>query len=324
LSGAHPSIPPTSPAEESALRQRLGPRLHAKRLRRQSDKLARLIHQGEGVFKLERIFPFDPFLSALLRLLGVHEKLRANFLAVRLVEREWKFPNLPPFFDGFRLLQLSDLHADLDPALTPAIVALVASTPHDAAVITGDYRDGLEGDFSTSMAEVAKICAPLAPQRFGILGNHDFLEMVPALERNGLPVLLNESAEIPRGPESIWIAGIDDPHFYKTDNIPAARRGIPDRAFSILLSHSPENHREAAVHGFDLMLSGHTHGGQICLPGGRHIVVPCRVARRFVGGPWTHGRLQGYTSPGTGACGVPARWNCPPEATLHILRRDEG
>ena len=324
MSGGHPTIPSPLPEEISALRERLGPRLHAKRLQRQADKLARLIHQGEGIFKLEKIFPFDPFLAALLRLLGLREKWRAAFLDVRVVERQWKFPNLPPFFDGFRLLQLSDLHADLDPALTPVVAELVSRTPHDAAVVTGDYRDGIEGDFAASMEEVAKICAPLAKTRYGILGNHDFLEMVPPLERAGLPILLNEAAEITRGSESIWISGIDDPHFYKTDNIPAARRGIPGRAFSILLSHSPENHREAAVHGFDLMLSGHTHGGQICFPGGRHIVVPCRVPRRFVSGRWTHGALQGYTSPGTGACGVPARWNCPPEITLHILRRDEG
>jgi hypothetical protein len=87
----------------------------------------------------------------------------------------------------------------------------------------------------------------------------------------------------------------------------------------ILLSHSPEIFSEAERVGFDLQLSGHTHGGQLCLPGGLPVIVPCRVDRMFVNGRWSHLTLQGYTSPGTGSCALAARWNCPPEIALHIL-----
>ena len=160
----------------------------------------------------------------------------------------------------------------------------------------------------------------LSPARFAILGNHDFLEMVPGLEEIGLVVLLNESTWIERGGQRLWIAGIDDPHFYKTHDIERAGSEIPSGACAVLLSHSPETHAQAAEAGFQLQLSGHTHGGQICLPGGRALVVPCNVPKKFHAGRWTHGRLQGYTSRGTGACGVAARWNCPPEITLHTLR----
>ena len=90
---------------------------------------------------------------------------------------------------------------------------------------------------------------------------------------------------------------------------------------TILLSHSPETHREAAALGYDLQLSGHTHGGQICLPGGipiLHNAPGCR--RELIAGPWREGSMLGYTSRGAGAAGVAARFFCPPEITIHTLR----
>ncbi len=302
------------------LRERLGNQLFEKRLERQTGKRAKLQHQGEGVFRLERLIPFDAAVGAVLQLLGLRETLRRRFLDVQLVTQEWKLPALPAAFDGFRLLQLSDLHCDLDTELTPAIEKLVRATPHDAAVLTGDFRNGMDGDHGPCLREMERICAALAPVRFGILGNHDFLEMVPELEKIGLPVLLNESVFLQREGQCLWFGGIDDPHFYKTHDLAKVRAGIPSDECAILLSHSPETFAEAAEEGFHLLLSGHTHGGQICLPGGRPIIVPCRVPRKFIAGRWEHCGLQGYTSRGTGGCGIAARWNCPPEVTLHILR----
>ena len=289
-------------------------------MERQSGKRAKLIHQAEGVFRLERLLPFDALVGGVLRILGVREALRRRFLDVQIVRQEWKIPALPEVFDGFRLLQLSDLHCDLDIALTPVIEKLVRATPHDAAVLTGDFRNSMDGDHGPCLREMERICAVLAETRFAILGNHDFLEMVPALERIGLPTLLNESAYLVREGRRLGICGIDDPHFYKTHDLAKARAGIPRDDCAILLSHSPETFAGAASEGFQLMLSGHTHGGQICLPGGHALVVPCRVPRKFIAGRWIHGDLQGYTSRGTGGCGIAARWNCPPEITLHILR----
>ncbi|MFM8365628.1 MAG: metallophosphoesterase [Verrucomicrobiota bacterium] len=313
-------MPGADYGELAGLRERMGGRLFEKRLERQAGKRAKLIHQGEGVFRLERFIPFDAVVDRLLRIFRLREAMRRRFLDVRVERQEWKIPALPSAFEGFRLLQVSDLHCDLDDALTPVVENLVRSTPHDAAVVTGDFRNGMDGDHGPCLRELVKICAVMAPIRFGILGNHDFLEMVSELEDLGLAVLLNESTSIERNGRRLWIAGIDDPHFYKTHDIAKARAEIPQNACSILLSHSPETFAEAAAAGFQLQLSGHTHGGQICLPGGHALVVPCRVPRKFVAGRWSHAGLQGYTSRGTGGCGVAARWNCPPEITLHILR----
>lgn len=304
----------------SALQSRLGDELYAKRLKRQHDKLTKFLHQGRGIFRIERLLPFDLWLSFILHLTGLKKRMLADFLDVRLVEKEWFFSNLPLSFEGFRLLHLTDLHCDLEPALMPIVIDLVHRTQHDAAVLTGDYRNGMDGDHGNAMRAMAELRKALAPDCLGILGNHDPLEMVLDLERDGLPILLNETAEIRRGRDSLWIAGVDDPHYFQTHDLAETRKKAPADAFVILLSHSPETYAEAEAQGFALQLSGHTHGGQICLPSGRHIVVPCKAPRCFIAGAWQHGSLKGYTSRGTGACGVAARWNCPPEVTLHTLR----
>jgi hypothetical protein len=148
--------------------------------------------------------------------------------------------------------------------------------------------------------------------------------MVPRLEAMGVHVLVNECATIERGGQSIYLAGVDDAHFYRADNIEKAVAAIPPDVFSILLTHTPEIYRQAAHAEFDLLLSGHTHGGQICLPGGIPITLDSVLPRRLGKGAWKHHGMQGYTSVGAGSSVVPVRFNCPPEITLHVLEREAG
>jgi len=117
----------------------------------------------------------------------------------------------------------------------------------------------------------------------------------------------------------IHLSGVDDAHFYRADNIDKATSTIPHEDFSILLSHTPEIYRQAANSGFDMMLSGHTHGGQICLPSGRPIALQSKLPRPFGAGAWKYKSMAGYTSVGAGSCLVPVRFFCPPEITLHRL-----
>jgi predicted MPP superfamily phosphohydrolase len=157
------------------------------------------------------------------------------------------------------------------------------------------------------------------------LGNHDFIEQVPSLEAAGLRMLLNEAGSIERAGAKLWFAGIDDPHFYRTHDLAAASAGIPAGACIVLLSHSPEIADELPDGRFDLVLSGHTHGGQLCLPGGRWLHVPMKgQPKERVRGVWHAAGAQGYTSVGSGSCGVPARLNCPGEITIHHLRRSHA
>jgi predicted MPP superfamily phosphohydrolase len=153
-----------------------------------------------------------------------------------------------------------------------------------------------------------------------VLGNHDTILMVPDLERMGISMLMNEHVVIERADSKIFLAGIDDAHFYRMDNIEKAVADMPHDAFSILLSHTPETYKHASHAGFDLLLAGHTHGGQICLPGGIPIILSSKLPRRLGRGAWKYHDMAGYTSVGAGSCGVPVRFNCSPEVTLHCLR----
>jgi uncharacterized protein len=192
---------------------------------------------------------------------------------------------------------------------------------YDMCVLTGDYRGATFGPFDATLEGLARVRAHLSAPVYGVLGNHDSIRMVPALEEMGIRILLNECESISRGEEAIYLAGIDDAHYYRVDNIEKAGAEIPDDAFSILLSHTPEVYRQASHAGFDLFLSGHTHGGQICLPGSIPITLSSVLPRHMGSGPWHYGEMVGYTSVGVGCAVVPVRINCFPEITLHHLRR---
>lgn len=307
------------------LKDRLGASLWQLRMEKQARHEARATHQGVGIFRLDHFswITIDLLAEWGLKLCFLWERAHRNIFQIQVVEQEWVLPNLPAAFDGFRLLQLSDLHLDIDPDLASVIARAVRTCPHHAVCITGDYRNSTHKDAEPSMALMPQILEATEAPCLGVLGNHDCIEKVTRLEGYGMRILLNEAVALERGGAQLWIAGVDDPHFYQTHDFAAARQDVPDGACSVLLCHSPEPHAEAASFGFNLMLSGHTHGGQLCLPGGRHLVTSSKgLARQFVKGVWSSGTMQGYTSPGTGSSGVAARLNCPPEITVHVLQRE--
>ena len=227
--------------------------------------------------------------------------------------------SLPPAFDGFTILQLSDLHADMSGAAMDRLIELLPGLRYDVCVLTGDYRGQTFGPFAAALEGVARVRAHLEGPIYGVLGNHDTIRMVPELEDMGIRMLLNETETLSRDGARIHLAGIDDAHFFRADNLEKAAEGIPHGEFALLLSHTPEIYRQAAHCGFSAMLAGHTHGGQICLPGGVPITLDSHLPRRFGAGAWRHGAMAGYTSVGVGSSIVAVRLNCPPEITLHRL-----
>ena len=156
---------------------------------------------------------------------------------------------------------------------------------------------------------------------YGVLGNHDFIEQVLPLESVGVRMLVNEAVSVEREGQSLWLVGLDDPHFYGTHDAAEAMARVPYDACVVMLVHSPELAEEAAETGACLYLSGHTHGGQLCLPFGVAPFVNARCPRSRVAGRWRHGRMHGYTSAGTGSSGLPVRYNRQPEVAVHVLRR---
>jgi predicted MPP superfamily phosphohydrolase len=196
---------------------------------------------------------------------------------------------------------------------------LLPDLEYDICVLTGDYRGATFGPFADALEGMKRLRSHLRQPVLGVLGNHDTIRMIPGLEEMGIRILLNECEPILHGGERIFLAGIDDAHYYQVDNIEKAASNIPPDAFSILLSHTPEVYRHAAHAGFDLLLSGHTHGGQICLPGSIPITLSSVLPRRFGSGPWKYHDMVGYTSVGAGTAIVAVRFNCLPEITLHHL-----
>jgi predicted MPP superfamily phosphohydrolase len=208
----------------------------------------------------------------------------------------------------------------MDLEATHAVARLVASLDYDLCVLTGDYRAKTFGPYDATLEAMQIVTASLRGPVYGVLGNHDSIRMVPGLENQGIRMLLNESITIERSGERIALAGIDDAHYFRVNNLEKATEDIPEDTVSILLSHTPEIYRHASYARFDVMLSGHTHGGQICLPGGIPVTLDSKCPRRLGSGPWRHQQLLGYTSVGAGTSIVNVRLNCPPEVTLHRLR----
>ncbi len=293
-----------------------------RRLIRQIGHTAELQHQGEGLFVVEKFFNVDVWVRRILKATLLYERGKANCLKLRCAFNQFKLPNIPPELEGLRILQMSDLHIDLLPELQPIIIEQLKSLEYDLCLITGDYRNSTREDYKPSIDLMRPIFEMIQSPFWGILGNHDFIEMAPLLEEAGLPLLINESVQFNWQGGRLFIGGIDDPHYYRTHDIPKVVAENEGGDFSLLMAHSPEVYAEAAPH-FDLMLSGHTHGGQICLPGGIAIVRNGRCPNSMLKGPWGFENLRGYTSPGTGSCGVAARFFCPPEITVHTLSREE-
>jgi predicted MPP superfamily phosphohydrolase len=205
-------------------------------------------------------------------------------------------------------------------AITHAIIERVRDVEYDLCVWTGDYRYRTYGDFDAVLQSMRNLRSNLTGPVYAVLGNHDSVKMVPEFEDADIRMLMNESVVIERDGARVHLAGIDDAHFFGVGNVEKALGAVPDGAVTILLSHTPEVYRLAGHAGIDLLLCGHTHGGQICLPGGIPVTLDARIPRHMGRGNWRFGAMQGYTSRGAGSSVVGVRLNCRPEITVHELR----
>ena len=258
----------------------------------------------------------------LLRIFGLYERGVRNAREIRLNRLDLAFQDLPPEFDGFRILHLSDLHVDFLPETLDAALDLVSGERIDICVLTGDYRKRVSGPFEHILPDFERLLAQVqAPDGvYATLGNHDCADMVPAFESMGIEVLVNETRRIQRGTAQISLTGTDDVHYYYTEAASAALDTAPE-GFKIALVHSAELADVAADAGFRLYLAGHTHGGQICLPGGKPIITHMTSHRRYASGLWRHGPMVGYTTTGVGVSGLPVRFNTHGEVVVLTLHR---
>ncbi len=273
-------------------------------------------------FNLSSLLYNRGLVSTVFRLLGRYDEGIANALRPELTGYEIVCPTLPKSFDGFTILLLTDLHLDGLPGLVDLVLARIGQRHFDLCLIGGDIRMETYGPIAPSLRALRRLLPHIQARHgiFGVLGNHDCIEMVPDFEEAGMLMLVNDATRIEQNDESVWLAGIDDPNYYKTHDPAKAFSPVAPGGFSILLAHSPEAYQEAARHQAALYLCGHTHGGQICLGSGTPIYTNSRAPRFTAKGRWQYLGMQGFTSRGVGASGAPLRFNCPGEIAVLTLR----
>jgi len=238
---------------------------------------------------------------------------------IEVTEYRVPLPALGRDLDGLRIVHLTDIHHGLYVSAESVLAAveLANSLEPDVVALTGDYVS-YSRNFAQSCAE---LLGGLRARRgvFAVLGNHDFrvgADLVTrALRRNGIEVLRNRHTLLRSGSAELHLAGVDD--LWYDASLPRAMRNIPRGRPVILLSHNPRIVAAASHYSVDLVLSGHTHGGQVRLPFLERRKDP--VHRRFLTGWDAWGATRIYISRGIGTIVVPVRLGCPPEMPLFTL-----
>lgn len=238
-----------------------------------------------------------------------------------------QLPRLPDAFRAMRIVQISDFHyAEFTEAFfLREMVERVNRLRPDMVLLTGDFVS-----FAPMPVSFARRCAPRCaeilsaiecPLRYASLGNHDYVVgpqyVAKPLEEYGIPVLINSSIALERDGQRLWLAGLGS----ACENGADPARAIPRAAAKepiILMAHEPDILPDIARYNVDLMLSGHTHGGQVRIP----FIPPFHLpdfGKRYVEGLFRYGPTQLYVNRGIGAVGVPFRFRCPPEITVITL-----
>lgn len=258
------------------------------------------------------------------------------------IERHWvdvtyhevPLPGLAPDFDGMRIVQLSDIHMErfTEPIFLRSVIERINGFQPDTVFLTGDF---VTSDEHSNIAQgQAWDCAGVlkgltCKSVYAVLGNHDVNsgaeEITAALKSSGIQVLRNSYLPVERGSARIWLAGLDDP----LEGIPNLDATIPAQIRNVrnepvvLMCHAPDYATTIQSHpagqAIGLMLSGHTHGGQIRLPLIGALVLP-PMGKKFVEGWFQFDQMKMYVNRGIGTIGVPFRFDCPPEISVFTLR----
>ncbi len=248
-----------------------------------------------------------------------------------IVYRTITIPGLPDAFAGFKMAQLSDFHFEeyTESLFLKGIVRRVNEVAPDLVLLTGDFvsSNPLPVRFSIGMGHhCAEVLSHLqCPLRYAIMGNHDALvgsaAITDALKQHGIAVLANRAVPLERDGKRIWLAGVKDVLEQRPDlstTLPAARN--PRQEPLILMAHEPDFADFATGYDIALMLSGHTHGGQIRIPFLPPLLLP-EMGRRYVEGLYKlHDGMQLYVNRGIGAVNLPFRFRCPAEITVLTLQ----
>jgi len=262
-------------------------------------------------------------ISFLLKIFLLKKTAYKNAISLKVKKLKFNSINLPESFKGYKILFISDLHIDIIPEMKNILLELINKEHYDLCCIGGDYKFRNIGTPFIAQNFIKELFSEINKKSdiISILGNHDEYEFAQFLDNIGVKVLINETIEITKDNESILISGIDDAGYYGAHDFDETLKGInhTNSSFNILLSHTPDVYKEAESLGFNIFLTGHTHGGQICLPGRIPVLTETNAPRKMVYGQWKYNNMIGYTTSGLGCSGIPARFFCPPEINIITL-----
>ena len=233
---------------------------------------------------------------------------------------------LPPAFDGFTIVQLSDTHVGIwtRPGYIRKIVAQVNAMHPDLIVLTGDYVNRFEHSCIPSGRSLRGLEAKHGV--YAVLGNHDYWvnadAMTKALRESGVDVLFDEQRKITVGKESITLVGLDD-EWEGNPDYDKALQGLSADDICIVLAHNPDAALHLKGRPIQLLLSGHTHGGIFNLPWIGPVSTTTRLGRKYASGMFEINGIRTYVSRGIGlVSGMPFRFRCPPEVPVFVLTSD--
>jgi len=243
--------------------------------------------------------------------------------SIRVAKLEVPLKGWPDSKDGFKIGHISDLHADSERAVkrTQEAVLILESQKPDAVFITGDYITRRARPYMDDCAEALGVLAKSRHGAYAVLGNHDWYAgdadtIAQALKDFGIKVLINESAPL-RGIKRVQIVGLG-PMSYSAQRPELALANAPNNALKLLLIHEPD-FADESPEGFAMQFSGHSHGGQIRIPGLPPVHTPV-YARIYKEGLEQGKSHPVYTTRGVGMVGPQFRFCCPPEVSVITLR----
>jgi uncharacterized protein len=298
-------------------------RIHPNRFYLEDYRKKKHAYARDGFFgSLRRVRTWSPLIHLILRATGLAQRGLVNAMDLRLNELTLEVASLPDGFSDCRILFIADLHIEGLDTLADRVIAMIKDLQYDYCFLGGDYSLYDKFDIVKTQQRMQKIIEHIKTDKiYGILGNHDYYEIAVFLQNLGVKMLINENVIIERDGAAIYLAGVDDCYVFDCADVGQASRGIPAGSFKILLSHCPQLFSQAQKYGFNLFLAGHTHGGQICLPGSIPLIKCAKIPRKLIKGPWQYKNMAGYTTAGAGSSGnVIARFNCPPEIAVLTLK----
>lgn len=270
--------------------------------------------------KLSRLLQIFAIGCALVFSLSIYvHKIEPNWFEVKQIAVS--LPNLDPAFAGYKIVQISDLHAGdrIDRAQLMRVVDAVNEQSPDLVVVTGDHVSRKPRQH----VEMLDVLAKLRPRdrTLAVLGNHDvYNDPTPirtALKAAGVTLLENTVYTLERGNAKLSIAGVGDV-FAQEDKLEQTIAQLPATGAAIMLAHEPDFADEAAATGrFGLQLSGHSHGGQVRIPFYDGYVP--ELAQKYPLGRYQVGKMIQYTNRGIGTIKIYARFNCRPEISVFTI-----